>query len=48
MPEDEPMVVPQRSARRVVQVSTADVVALKALWCGIHFVRDRDSGEDVG
>jgi hypothetical protein len=29
-------------------LSAALVVALAALWCGVHYVRDGDLGEDVG
>jgi hypothetical protein len=42
------MGVPRVSVRRAALLSAALVVALAALWCGVHYVRDGDLGEDVG
>jgi hypothetical protein len=36
------------SVRRAALLSVAGLVALPALWCGIHYVRDGDMREDVG
>jgi hypothetical protein len=42
------MGVLKASVRRAAQVSAAVLVALAALWCGTHCVRDGASGGDTG
>jgi hypothetical protein len=48
MEKGVPMGVPQASVRRAALLFAAVLVALAALWCGIHYVRDGEQREDVG